>query len=82
MERNKVRMLIDAIVKMRGMLDDAHALEVKELYPVWKSDAQYVVGERILYNETLYKVLAAHDSQANLTPDIATSLFTKIAISE
>lgn len=67
-------------VKLREMATDEMSLQVPNLYPNWKSDTEYVVGERLLYNEVLYKVLQAHTSQSNWTPDVATSLFAKILI--
>ena len=80
MDKNRVRMLIDAIVKVRDLVDDVQAVEVKALYPTWKIDTQYVAGERILYNEVLYKVLQDHTSQETWTPTDAPSLFAKILI--
>jgi hypothetical protein len=80
MDKDRVRMLIDAIVKIRGLVDDVQAVEVKGLYPAWKADVQYVAGERVLYNEVLYKVLQDHTSQETWTPTDAPSLFAKILI--
>lgn len=76
----KTQTIVDAIVKLRGLATDEQAYEVPVLYPSWKEGIAYEVGERILYNEILYKVLTTHTSQADWTPDVATSLFAKILI--
>ena len=80
MTRTKTRAIVDALVKLRGLATDEQAYEVPVLYPVWKEDMNYVVGERVLYNDILYKVLTAHTSQAGWTPDVAVSLFAKVLI--
>lgn len=80
MTKDKFCSFIDAVVKMRGMVTDTQALEVQSVYPTWKSGLQYAVGERILYNESLYKVSVAHTSQSDWTPDIALALFEPLDI--
>lgn len=40
--------------------------------------AAYAVGERVQHDGVLYRVLTAHDSQADWTPDAAGSLFAKV----
>jgi chitodextrinase len=67
-------------VKLREMASDEMSLQVPKLYPEWKEDVNYNVGERVLYNDVLYKVITAHTSQADWTPDVATSLFAKVLI--
>lgn len=80
MTRNKARAVVDAIVKLRGIATDEQACEVAVLYPEWKEGIEYQVGERILYKDILYRVLAAHTSQATWMPDAAPSLFAKVLI--
>ena len=80
MTKDRVRSFIDAVIKMRGFVTDEQAVEVQAIYPDWKSDVDYVVGERVLYNDILYKVLIAHKSQSDWTPDVAVSLFAKVLI--
>lgn len=78
--KNKTRAIVDALVKLRGLATDEQACEVAILYPAWKEEVNYTVGERVLYNDVLYKVLQAHTSQANWAPDVAVSLFAKVLI--
>lgn len=67
-------------LKLRGMATDEQSLQVPNLYPVWKENVNYVIGDRVLYNEVLYKVLQSHTSQTDWTPDVAASLFAKVLI--
>ena len=80
MTRSKTRAIVDALVKLRGLATDEQAYEVPVLYPMWKEDIAYIAGERIMYNDVLYKVLTAHTSQADWAPDVAVSLFAKVLI--
>ena len=68
------------IEKAAGSLADEDALEVPMLFPRWKADVAYAAGDRVYYEGTLYKVLIAHTSQADWTPDIAPSLFAEVLI--
>ncbi len=59
-------------------LDDETADANKLLFPLWSGDSvAYSVGERVRYNAVLYKVLQAHTSQEDWTPDVAVSLFAR-----
>ena len=77
---DEARVLRAQFVKLREMTSDEMSLQVPKLYPTWKENASYIVGERVLYNDILYKVLQEHTSQANWTPDVAVSLFAKVLI--
>lgn len=80
MTRDRIRSFIDAVVKMREIATDTQAIEIQSIYPTWKEGVQYITGERVLYDEILYKVLTTHISQADWTPDVAPSLFAKVLI--
>jgi hypothetical protein len=80
MTREEAKIFIESFIKLRNLATDEMSAEVPTLYPVWKTDTQYTVGDRVFYNEVLYKVLISHTAQADWTPDIAVSLFTKILI--
>lgn len=49
------------------------------LYPGWELGRAYAVDDLVSYNDTLYKVIQAHISQADWTPDIVPALFTSKA---
>lgn len=59
-------------------LSDEMALEVPSVFPVWQAGVEYEVGFKLRHNDILYKVLQAHTSQADWTPDVAVSLFAKV----
>lgn len=80
MTRAEAKAFIKAIVKLRGLATDEQALAAPALYPTWRTDTVYEVGNRVLYDETLYKVLQAHTSQVTWTPDVSASLFAKVLI--
>ena len=65
-------------------LSDEEALAVAALYPLWidKVGKSVAVGERLWYNNKLYKVIQAHTVQEDWTPDTAVSLFTVVSIEE
>ena len=75
--------------QMRAQLDnitkdftDEQAVANKELYPDWKSGVELSVGDVVLYADELYRVIQAHTSQADWTPDVAFPLFVKISVEE
>lgn len=80
MTRQEAKLFIEAFVKLRGLATDEMSLQVPNLYPTWKVETNYSVGDRVLYNDVLYKVITAHTSQETWTPDAAPSLFTKVLI--
>lgn len=80
MTRQEARLFIESLVKLRGLATDEMSLQVPNLYPVWKVGINYTVGDRVLYEEVLYKVLQTHTSQETWTPINAPSLFAKVLI--
>lgn len=78
--RTKTQAIVEALVKLRNLATDEQASEVSVLYPTWKDGTSYNAGERVLYNDILYKVLTTHNSQSDWTPDTAVSLFAKVLI--
>ena len=76
----KMREIVNAIISIRESATDEQALNSIALYPEWKADVSYTVGQRVLYNSVLYKVLQAHTSQADWTPVNAPSLFARVLI--
>lgn len=80
--------IVDRAITYRGVIekvmqlaDDTVALEAPALTQAWDDDgARYAVGQRVRYGDTLYRVIQAHTSQADWTPDTAASLFAKVLI--
>ena len=80
MTRQEAEKFVQSIVKIRASATDELALEAVPIYPTWQVSKSYATGERIRYNDVLYKVLQAHMSQEDWTPDVAVSLFAKVLI--
>ena len=84
---------IQALEQMRKVLQmfanslpDEQAMEVATIYDPWKVGKTYAVGDFLTYGENgvgdpqLYKVVQAHTSQADWTPDTAFSLYVAIGL--
>ena len=80
MTRKEARLFIESFVKLRNLATDEMSLQVPNLYPTWKSECNYLIGDKVLYDEVLYRVLQDHVSQENWTPTNAPSLFAKVLI--
>lgn len=62
-------------------MSDYMALQYVELFAGWSGDGiAYKAGDRIRYNDTLYKVLQDHISQGDWLPDSTSSLYAKVLI--
>ena len=60
-------------------LPDEQAAQVPMLFEEFDGNGvAYAVGKRVMYKGVLYKVIQAHTSQADWTPDAAPSLFAKV----
>ena len=51
-----------------------------ELFPKWTENKAYAVGDRVRYEDILYKCLIAHTSQSDWIPSNAVSLWAKVLI--
>ena len=80
MTREEAQAVIQALVTLRNNATDEQALKAPAIYPRWKADAVYITGQRVLYEDVLYKVLQDHTSQEQWTPTDAPSLFAKVLI--
>ena len=78
---NAVKTMLSSSVEN---LSDEDALNVAALFPTWNSRIGKAVstGERLWYNEKLYKVIQNHTVQENWTPDVTASLYAEISIAE
>lgn len=73
----KAKALRKKIESMSAELTDTDALDVPELFPKW-SIKEYAVGDRVRYEDVLYKCLQAHTAQSDWTPDVAVSLWARV----
>ena len=68
-------------VALMSISDDA-ALKMPDYFPTWDGNGHsYAAGDRVVYNDVLYKVLQDHTSQSDWTPDAAPSLFARVLTS-
>lgn len=63
-------------------ISDEVAEKIPEVFPAWDGNSkEYKMGDRVQYNDVLYKVLQDHTSQTTWTPSDASSLFAKVLTS-
>ena len=81
--------VMEAVKKMlstdTSALSDEDALAVASLFPTWASrseGAELQAGERLWYDGKLYKVIQAHTSQPDWTPDATPALFAEVSVEE
>lgn len=79
MKREKAVKIREMIEKAAASLPDNDALEAVELFPIWAVGVQYAVGTRVRYVNKLYKVVQAHTSQIDWTPDATPALYVEVA---
>lgn len=65
-----------------GYLPDDEAETVTALFPKWGTGKAYELGDRVQYNELLYKCAQAHTSQDNWTPDLTPALWARTSTDE
>ena len=78
----KAKKMRPYIEKAATSLTDEDALQAVELFPQWVIDHAYAVDERLQYNGVLYRVVQAHTSQADWTPDKTPALFVVVSLDE
>ena len=77
-----------ALQMFTATLTEEQALEIAAVYPAWRANWPYSVGEIVSYgtNATgdpqLYKVVQAHTSQAGWTPDGTPALYDAFGLDD
>lgn len=77
-----------ALQMFAASLTEDKALEVPAVFDGWQAGKAYTQGEYFTYGTNsvgdpqLYKVVQAHTSQADWTPDITPSLYTALGLNE
>lgn len=75
-----------ALQMFAASLDDDKAMEIASVFDAWIAGKTYNVGEFVTYgvngvgDPQLYKVVQAHTSQADWTPDATPSLYDAIGL--
>lgn len=63
---------------INGVRKNVNDIDAK-VYPDWiPKDYDYFAGERVSYNNLLYRCIQNHTSQEDWTPDVAVSLWVEI----
>ena len=88
---NKLQMgeqFFKAVQMFAMSLGEEKAMEVATMYDPWKVGKAYKADEYVTYGENavgdpqLYKVVSAHTSQADWTPNAVASLYTPIGLDD
>ena len=77
-DANEFRATVDAIIVT---LTDEQAIAAPVLFPIWQPDIDYSIGDRVRYDNKLYKVIQNHTSQPTWTPLESPSLFASLLTS-
>ena len=76
--KEHARALRRLIEQLSAELTDTEALEGIELFPKWKTDETYLIGERVRFEDILYKCLLNHTAQETWTPPTSPSLWVRV----
>lgn len=78
-EGQKMQVELQQSAVLSAATDD-QAFIMRYLYPEWSGESvSYKKNNRFMYQDKFYKVLQNHTSQADWTPDTASSLYVEIA---
>lgn len=79
MTRAHARELRDQMRKAAVSLSDEDALRAVELFEIWAVGVEYAAGQRIRYEDKLYRCEQAHTSQEGWEPPAVPALWTEVA---
>ena len=71
-----------SIEQAAALQSDEKALENIYLYPLWEAGKEAALGVRWRYEDTLYKCVQAHTTQADWTPDVTPALWVVVSLDE
>ena len=80
MTRGEAKRLRALIEQLAVTLNDETALTGIQLFPMWKSEKEYAVNDRVQYSSKLYKCIQAHASQNDWTPDATPALWKVVSL--
>lgn len=78
----KALIIAEAIRTATGYLPDDQAETVTVLFPKWKADTAYAVGDRRQYDGLLYRCVQAHTSQEGWEPPNVPALWVRTSVEE
>ena len=68
MKRKKAEAFIVSLKALREAVNDEQAVLAIDLYPQWAIDVKYEIGDRVLYDSVLYKVLQEWEQPESTNP--------------
>ena len=74
--------LVKYLKASRLTADDKTALSGVELYPKWTENIAVNINDRYQYNGVLYRVVQAHTTQSDWTPDVTPALWVVVSLEE
>lgn len=79
-EAKSIRAAIEGLAEGQS---DEKLINNKAAFPFWNGDGvYYAIGDILQYADKLYRVIQAHTSQKDWSPDVAVSLFVEISVKE
>lgn len=76
----RARRLRKTVEALAETLEDENALKSVELFPAWKVNTWYEIGERVRHDGVLYKCISSHTSQSDWVPTDSISLWARVLI--
>ena len=70
-----MKKFVNTIKTLRETIPDEIALQNISIYPEWREGLNLQIGDRLKYQEKLYKVIQAHTTQADWQPNLVPALF-------
>lgn len=80
MTREQALQMRRLLEKQTASMEDDEILAYPDFVEKWTSGVAYEAGRRLEHSGVIYKVLQAHTSQPDWTPDSASGLYAKILI--
>lgn len=77
---NLVNTRLNEINVALNTVPDEMAINIVTLFEQWEPDKDYIINQRLRYNNKLYRVVQAHHSQTGWEPNLVSALFTEITM--
>ena len=88
----RARLIIERAMALRAYLDSVVAPTISDreatdsvptlVFPIWNAGEDYAAGDRVRYDDALYRVVQAHTSQLDWTPDKVPALYARLRSSQ
>ena len=82
MKKSKAIRYRQMMVEGAQELPDVQVIDVPMLFERWHEGIDYSMGDRICYEEVLYRCVQAHRSQSDWIPSITPNLWTVVTVED